>query len=441
VVLILMTVAFAMTVLVYTNVWDPRPAVNTWLARVLALSTPEPQWTTRTTGPPDSAAVMLDGTTVVASRGFVDGYARSDGTQLWQIKVNWSAPAGDVVVAQQRPDNPDRDPAPDTGYSVINPATGNVLWGDKDATAVWTYRNAIIDLACPGGGGCQLRSRPHVGGTVAWSIGLPSQARLIHGVNPHLVGTRDPAGWFGEAAAGTPGDVPPVLAIPLDGGRVELVDTFQHKLAREVSAPDPSTRLSYSGDSVLYVHAEPASVGCLYRVQAVNFASGQVAWQHDGYDVDTASGADCVQRKDPVGADSHLVVTDPGKAPLLVESDTGKAVWTGVPGQKVLAAGNGIAVVENADRKTVEIVDVEQAGQKPTWTGQMGLEPEAAVTADWVIIRDGDAGRVLVFSRFGMTKRAEIKTSADVIGYGPAGVLLGSGRRFGFVPVSGGGAG
>ena len=37
----------------------------------------------------------------------------------------------------------------------------------------------------------------------------------------------------------------------------------------------------------------------------------------------------------------------------------------------------------------------------------MGLEPQAAVTADWVIIRDGDAGKLLVFSRLGMIKRLE----------------------------------
>ena len=65
----------------------------------------------------------------------------------------------------------------------------------------------------------------------------------------------------------------------------------------------------------------------------------------------------------------------------------------------------------------------------------MGLEPEAAVTRDFVIIRDGDAGRLLVFSRIGLQKRLEIKTKAEVIGYGPAGILLGTGRRIGFVSV------
>jgi outer membrane protein assembly factor BamB len=309
------------------------------------------------------------------------------------------------------------------------------MWGDKDALAAWGYQDAILDLVCPGAGGCQLRSRPHKGGTINWSVALPSQARLIRGANPALAGTRDPAGWFGEAASGTPAVVPPVFALPIDGGRIELIDTFGHKVIREVTAPDKQTRVAYSGDSVLYVHAEPASVGCLYRVEAVNYATGTSAWRQDGYNLDTATGADCAQRKDPVGADRRLVVTNPANTPLLVEADTGQPVWTGVPGQKVLATGYGIAVVESADRKTVQIVDIEQAGQKATWTGQLGLEPEAAVTADLVIIRDGDAGRLLVFNRIGMTKRLELSTSADVIGYGPAGILLGTGRRFGFVAV------
>ena len=35
-----------------------------------------------------------------------------------------------------------------------------------------------------------------------------------------------------------------------------------------------------------------------------------------------------------------------------------------------------------------------------------------------------------------MEQKLEIKTTADVIGYGPTGILIASGRRIGFHPVT-----
>ena len=128
-------------------------------------------------------------------------------------------------------------------------------------------------------------------------------------------------------------------------------------------------------------------------------------------------------------------MTNSADEPMLVNADNGKPEWTGVPGEKVLAADLGMAVVASVDRKTVKIIDVLAVPARVTWTGAMGVDPQAAVTPDWVIVRDGDAGRILVFKRLGMQQKLEIKTSADVIGYGPSGILIASGRRVGFHPV------
>ena len=76
----------------------------------------------------------------------------------------------------------------------------------------------------------------------------------------------------------------------------------------------------------------------------------------------------------------------------------------GCPGEKVLAADFGVAVVASVDRKTVKVVDVLAVPARVTWTGAMGVDPQAAVTPDWVIVRDGDAGRVLVFSGSGWSR-------------------------------------
>jgi outer membrane protein assembly factor BamB len=435
VMLLFMTAAFALTLLGVTGIYNPLPTVNTWLNRLLALSKPEPRWTSRALGEPDAAAVMSDDSIVVTSRGFVEGMSPIDGHQTWRFDVNWAMPAIDVVVAQMRQLNPDAHPDSDRGYSVLDPISGAVIWADPDAIAAWAYANTILDLVCPGQGNCRIRSHYHRQPDVVWEVEVPAVARLTHGGDPVLAGTRDPAGWFGTAAAGTPGFVPPVFALPLDDGRIEPIDTYNRVVAQAVSAPDRLTRVAASSDQMLFIHAQRASSGCVYRVEAFNFATGKSTWNRNGYDLSTASGAGCEQRKDPLGADRHLVVTSSANEPMLVNADTGDPEWTGIPGEKVLAADYGIAVVESADRKTVKVIDVLAVPAKVTWTGEMGVDPQAAVTQEWVIIRDGDAGRLLVFRRFGMAQRLEIKTSATVIGYGPTGILISSGRRVGFHPL------
>ena len=211
-----MTVAFVVTILTYTKVWDPRPVMDAWLAKLVVLSSPAPTWTGRAAGEPDSAAVMQDGTTCGRQPGLRQRVRRRyDGTAVWQFQVNWVLTAGDVVVAQQRPANPDAHPSPQAGYSVIDPASGAVLWGDPEAIAAWAYSTTIIDLTCPAAGNCQLRSRAHRGnGVVSWTVDVPDGARLIRGGNPALAGTRDPAEWFAKAALGTPGVVPRGLRAP-----------------------------------------------------------------------------------------------------------------------------------------------------------------------------------------------------------------------------------
>jgi len=434
VVLVFMSAAFALTLLATAGVYNPWPQVDGWITRLLALSKPEPKWTARALGEPDAAAVMTDGTIVVTSRGFVEAMSPDDGHQMWRQDVNWAMPAVDVVLAQTRQLNPDAHPNSDRGYSVIDPKSGVTIWADPDAIAAWAYASTIIDLVCPGQGNCQIRSHLHRQRDVAWSVDVPAAARLIHGGDPPLAGTRDPAEWFAKAAAGTPGVVPPVFALPVDG-RIQPVDTYNRAPAPAVTPPDRLTRVAASSDQILFIHAQRATSGCVYRVEAFNFATGKPSWDQNGYDLSTASGAGCEQRRDPLGADRHLVVTNSADEPMLVNADNGKPEWTGVPGEKVLAADFGMAVVASVDRKTVKVVDVLAVPARVTWTGAMGVDPQAAVTPDWVIVRDGDAGRILVFKRIGMQQKLEIKTSADVIGYGPTGILIASGRRVGFHPV------
>jgi outer membrane protein assembly factor BamB len=366
----------------------------------------------------------------------VDGHRLQTGELAWHADVNWALPGGDVVVLQQRAQNPDADKSRDRGYSVVEPATGTVLWGDRDAIAAWVYSDRIVDLSCPDSGDCQLRARNHRdGGQVLWSVAVPGGARTISGANPALAGTRDPAEWAADAGVGTPRPLPPVIGLTVDG-RLQVIDTVAGTRLREFTAPDRQTRVALSNGRILLSHAEPGASGCRYWVEALDAKTGQSQWRKDGYDLDTASGAGCEQRRDPLGAGNRLVARGSDNVPRLLDVATGEPMWTGVPGERVLATDGLLAVVEGADRKTVRVLDLLDAHQVAVWLGEVGLDSKAVITREFVIISDSDKGRVIVLNH-GSRVLADVKTKASLVGYGPAGLVLASGRKIGFIPVSG----
>ena len=99
-------------------------------------------------GAPDIAGVTTDGVVVLATRGFVEAFARSTGAPLWQHQASWALPAGDVVVMHMRPTDPDAEEAREGGYSVVQPLSGTVIWSEPDATSVWAFADSILDLVC-----------------------------------------------------------------------------------------------------------------------------------------------------------------------------------------------------------------------------------------------------------------------------------------------------
>jgi hypothetical protein len=136
-----------------------------------------------------------------------------------------------------------------------------------------------------------------------------------------------------------------------------------------------------------------------------------------------------------MGAGGRLVVNGSDARPMLVEADTATRTWTGVPGERVLATDGLLAVVVGPDRKTVKIIDVAVPGGQTLYTGEVGLDPEAAVTSSFVIVRDNDARTITVLRRGPLRVKLTISSKADIVGYGPNGILLGSGRSIGYHPV------
>lgn len=432
--LLILTLALTGTVLVTTRVWNPLPQLAQWWNKFTTLSSPAPDWTARVGGVPDLAASLVSGEVVVVTRGYVEAY-RDSGERLWTYQVHWALPAYDVVVARVRPANPDENPHPDRGYSVIDPRTGAVLWGDETASAVWAFADRILDLSCSDGG-CELRARGHRNnGQVLWRVALPREARRLSGPNPGLLGTRDPAGWFVTAKAASPGVLPPVIALVVDG-RVEVIDTIEGVRVRQVSAPDRHTRIAFSGERVLFSHAEPGGdAGCRLWIEAFDYRSQTSAWRQDGLDLDTARGAGCDQRNDPLGAGNYLVARRVDNRPTMLSAVDGRTVWTGVAGERVLATDGELAVFLAADRRTVRVVDLLNEDAPPVFTVELGVDPTAAVTRDFVIVRDGDLGRVIVLNRTDARPLLDVKTKATVIGYGRRGIILASGRRIGYLAV------
>jgi len=435
--LALMTLALVLTILSATGVWSPLPFLNGLVNNLVSLSDPDPKWTVRVGGKPDIAAVMDPArVVVVGSRGFVDAYRVQDGKQAWHMTVNWVYPAANVVVAQQRAANPDADPSPDRGYAVIDPANGSVRWSEAEATAVWIYAADLVDLVCPDDSRCVLRRRSHDTGAFVWQVSLPGNLRVaLRGPNPHLAGARDPAGWFGAAAAGTAPSMPTVMALPA-GDKVLLVDTFAGRLLREATVPDREMRVAFVGDRLLFVRAERAEAGCRYLVEAFDVESGNSAWKEAGFDLDTARGAGCEQREDPMGVGGRLVVTGTDAKPMLVEADNAARTWTGVPGERVLATDGRLVAIMAADRKTVRLVDAAAPDARALWSGAGGMDPQAAVTSAWVLILDRDARKLTVLQRSSMRPALTIETTSDVIGYGSTGIVITSGRSIGYFPLS-----
>jgi outer membrane protein assembly factor BamB len=434
VLLMLMTAAMVITILLSTRMWDPQPQIADWWAKFTMLSEPAPAWDARAGGAIDIAAV-LDGQVVVGTRGFADGFHQRTGASTWRFDASWMLTAGDVVVLRQRPKNPDADPSRDKGYEVLSPTTGSVTWSDREAIAVWAFSDQIVDLVCPDSGDCQVRGRSHHDdGKQLWAANVPGGARTILGANPTLLGIRNPAEAFAAATAGAPGPVPTVIGLTVDG-RVQIIDTIDGKRLREVTAPDRQTRLTLSSGRILLSHAEPGLSGCRYWLEALDAKTGVSQWRKDGYDLGTASGANCEQRRDPLGAAGRLVVRGADNIPTLLDVATGAPMWSGAAGERILATDGLLLVVEGVDRRTVRVIDVLAADQRAVWSGQLGIGSQATVTRELVILSDLDQGRVIVLNHSGLGTLKEIKTKATIVGYGANGLLLGSGRRIGYIPV------
>ena len=153
--------------------------------------------------------------------------------------------------------------------------------------------------------------------------------------------------------------------------------------------------------------------------------------------MDTASGAGCEQRRQPLGRDGQLVVNTSDGHPRLVlaqQRDDSVPKWVGESGEHILAVDSELAVILGADRQTLRLVDLQRAERPTIWTYKTGFDPEAALLGERLIIRDADKATLLVVSRTGTVTHLRVSTKSSIIGYGPTGLILASGRKVGLHP-------
>lgn len=402
--------------------WNPMPGFQDWLGRVGSVSSPETTWTVRIGTKPDHA-IVAGPAIVVVMRDAVEARDARTGNELWRRDVPWAAVAGaeaTAVVVVGR--------AGSRGYEVVDPSSGAVRWQDAEASGVWTYRNLVLALTCAGQSDCTLAGRTPIDGQVRWRTRLPGGGKALAGVNRELLGSRELMASTVDALASSPAEVPSMLGIPLNG-KVQVVETETGQRLREVEATG-DTRVVVVGGRLLYSKAEGQQGQCRYALEARNPATGQTVWRKDGYDLRTASGVVCEQRRDPAGEGDTVAAVRGDNREVLLSAGDGRELWVGAPGERAVATDGLLALVRAANGKSIKAVDL--GGQKTLWEHGVGGDAKAGLTRyAAVIVTEGrvkalepGTGRLLVDAR----------SIAQVIGCGPEGIVLASGRTVGLLP-------
>jgi hypothetical protein len=154
-------------------------------------------------------------------------------------------------------------------------------------------------------------------------------------------------------------------------------------------------------------------------------------WRKDGYDLRTASGAGCEQRRDPGGSDAVLVATRGDNREVLLSTRDGHEVWVGSAGETVLATDGRYAVVRTADHKQLKGVDAGSGAE--LWTRPADPHADVAVTRSAVLVTTPATGRLAALEPGSGRTLIDVESQASVLGAGPDGLVLNRGRTIGYV--------
>ncbi|MDG4815786.1 PQQ-binding-like beta-propeller repeat protein [Micromonospora sp. WMMD956] len=418
-------------VLAVAGVWNPWPGVWDWVDRSEPISEPDVIWQQRIGGTPKSVTIAGD-TVIVEQRTRVESRSLATGAQLWDRKADWAAVAGgdrDSVVAVGK--------LLVKGYEVLDPATGATRRRDDDAVAVWTYRNLLLDAHCVEATDCTLSAWDPRGTAPLWTAFLPGVSTGLFADNPDLLGTRRLTANRIDAGAAGPEPVPPLLGFPVDG-RVHVVDTATGRVLQNVE-PGRDERLAVVGGRMLRIRAVGQDGVCAFTLTAHDPTTGKQVWRRTGINLRTADSAGCAQREDPQGARNVLIGVAPDGREAVIDGYDGRLLQVNDEGQKLIAVDDRYALLRTADKRS--IVARELGADRTRWTRPTGEKNGATLTPYAAVLTQEKPNRLIALDPRTGKELLVLRTSANALAVGPAGMVIGEGREIGYVRFGAGGSG
>jgi len=416
-----------MIVLATTGVWNPWPKIWSWVNTSEPIAPGVARWEQRIGGSPQSVSIVGDAV-VVEYRTSVEAYGLTAGVKLWGSDADWAAVAGsgtDAVVVTGR--------LLTKGYQVLDPRTGAVRRADDKASAVWTYRDAILDLHCAKGSECVLSAWKPDGRTPMWTVDTGGIGFVLNAANPDLPDTRQLTADQVDDDVARPRLLPAVLGLP-DEGQVRIVDTATGRVTRTVR-PAGDQWIAAAGGRVLTVTGTARDGTCYYGVVATDPSSGGTVWQRDGLNLRTAdNGSDCKQDRDPAGGEDVVLGVDPVGREELIAAQDGRRLWHGAKDENVLAVDDSFAVIRSADRATLRGYSLSRG--RTTWTRPAGTNVAAALTPYAVIVVTIKPSRVVAVSPSSGRVLADVRTDAKVFAVGAGGMIVVAGRDMAYLPFA-----
>ncbi|GID78030.1 hypothetical protein Ade02nite_66710 [Paractinoplanes deccanensis] len=412
-------------VLATTGVWNPWPRVWSWVNTSQPIAGDAARWQQRIGGSPQSVAIAGEAV-IVEYRTSVEAYGLTAGVKLWDSDADWASIAGDgkdAVVATGR--------LLTNGYQVLDPGSGAVLRADTEATAVWTYRNALLDLHCSKGSECRLTAWTPRGSKPLWTVDTGGIGFVLNAANPDLPDSRQLTADRVDDDVARPRQMPSLIGLP-DDGQIRVVDTATGRVAQTVR-PAQDQRVALAGGRMLTVTGTPGDGTCYYSVVATDPPSPAAVWKRDGLNLRTAdNGADCKQERDPAGGEDVLLGVDPvGREELLAAHD-GRVLWHGAKGENVLGVNDSYAVIRDAGKSTLR--GYAFARGRTVWSRPAGENASAALTPYAAIIVSRKPDRVVAVAPGSGRVLADVRTGAEVFAAGPGGMIVVSGRDMAYLP-------
>ncbi len=289
----------------------------------------------------------------------------------------------------------------------------------------------VVAVSCADLLSCVVTAHAPGTGRVLWTSPLGGNGRPLSGANKSLAQVRPLDGTGGAS----PGPAPALLGFPVDD-KVQVIASADGRHLRAYQDTHTSSAV-VAGHRVLVITVTLRDGNCRYSVSGRDPATDAQVWRRDGYDLHTSSGG-CDQRDPPAGAAGLVRATGPDNRDVLLDADTGDIAWQ-APGEgTVLAVGTGIAVVRSGDGTSLS--GVRLADGRQAWNRAAGKGTKVIVVPGAIVLSDIGAGTLAALAASTGRPRIEAKSSAGLLGYSDAGLIVNIGRTTGLLAYASAGA-